>query len=199
MIKAKTLQNVLATSLSITLLSTAIGGSAIASNHYESNRGQQAYRDGNFGQISNRLRQDLRSAGYYVMDIQPDGNNRINVYAKKDNRPYELVYNYPGLKLISSKQKAWSNVWQNNNNNHNGSNYKNNNYLETKIKNETRYQATKQRAIRKITDMGYKVKDIDIDEQNNRGVFEIDAKRGGQDYEIILSYPDLNVIKIEKD
>lgn len=47
--------------------------------------------------------------------------------------------------------------------------------------------------------MGYRVKNIELEEKNNRGVFEIEAKRGSQEYEILLSYPDLNVIKIEKD
>jgi uncharacterized membrane protein YkoI len=47
--------------------------------------------------------------------------------------------------------------------------------------------------------MGYRVKDIELDERNNRGVFEIEAKKGSQEYEILLSYPNLNVIKIEKD
>ena len=200
MIQAKTLQNVLAAGLSVALLSTAIGSSAMATNHFSKYGSQQIYRDGNFGQISNQLRQNLLSSGYYVMDIQADGSNRINVYAKKNNQPYELSYTYPGLKLISSKQKDWSNVWQDKNKYHqNGNRYNRNNDVEARIKNESRYPAVKQRAIRKINDMGYKVKDIEIDEQNNRGVFEVDAKRSGQDYKIVLSYPELNVIKLEKD
>ena len=47
--------------------------------------------------------------------------------------------------------------------------------------------------------MGYRVKDIELEEKNNRGVFEIEAKRGSQEYEITLGYPNLNVIKVEKD
>ncbi len=47
--------------------------------------------------------------------------------------------------------------------------------------------------------MGYRVTDIELDEKKKRGIFEIEATRGGQDYEIELSYPNLEVIKIKKD
>ena len=47
--------------------------------------------------------------------------------------------------------------------------------------------------------MGYRVEDIEFEEKNGRGVFEIEAKRGSQEYEIFLDYPNLNVIKIKKD
>lgn len=47
--------------------------------------------------------------------------------------------------------------------------------------------------------MGYRVDEIELDEKNGRSIFEIEAKRGGQEYEIELGYPNLNVIKIEKD
>ena len=47
--------------------------------------------------------------------------------------------------------------------------------------------------------MGYSVKDVELDEKNGRGVFKIEAKRGSQEYEIFLDYPNLNVIKIKKD
>lgn len=85
--------------------------------------------------------------------------------------------------------------------------YKNNKYrykndgddVEDRIKQEARYPTIKQRAIRKMNRMGYQVEDIELDEKNNRGVFEIEAKRGGQEYEVILGYPNLNVIKLEKD
>nr|WP_279626192.1 PepSY domain-containing protein [Psychrobacter piechaudii] len=57
----------------------------------------------------------------------------------------------------------------------------------------------KRQAVRKVQSMGYRVDEIELDEKNGRGIFEIEAKRGGQEYEIELGYPNLNVIKIEKD
>ena len=167
------------------------------------------YGNNNFGRVSQQLRQNLRSKGYQVMDIKPDthrGNQSITAYAKKNNQPYILKYTYPGLKLISSSKSDWSNIWQDKNHNNNGYNGKYNNDkryknddVEDRIKREARYPAIKRRAISKVEGMGYRVKDIELDEKNNRGVFEIEAKRGSQEYEILLGYPNLNVIKIEKD
>ena len=188
--KRLTLKTAIASSLAMALLGTAVGGTAIASNHSNHYGEQQIYRDGNFGQVANQLRQNLRSSGYHVMDIQADGTNRINVYAKKNNKPYQLKYTYPELRLISSQQKAWSKVWQDKSNHHN---------LEDKIKNESSYPTIKQSAINKLSNQGYKVNDIELDEQDDRGVFEVEAERGNQQYDIILSYPDLNTIKVEKD
>ena len=205
--------------LTVALLGTTIGCTAVASEYGSQNyNNQSAYRDGNFGTIAQKLRNDLSRSGYQVMDIQSDdyrGGQSLVVYAKKNNQPYELKYTYPGLKLISSSQKDWSNVWKDNNHNngnrynnnghnnngkYNNNNYRNkNNNIEDNIKREARYPAIKQRAVRKVEELGYRVKDIELKEKNNRGIFEIEAKRGSQDYEIILSYPDLNVIKLEKD
>ena len=193
-------KTVVASSLAVAILGTTMGGMAIASNHYNNHGEQQIYRDGNFGQVASQLRQNLRSSGYNVMDIQADGSNKINVYAKKNNQPYQLKYTYPELKLISSQQKAWSKVWQDKNKHHNSyKNHGSNNDVEDKIKNESRYPTIKQRAITKLSNQGYNVTDIELDEQDNRGVFEIEAKRGNQEYDIVLSYPDLNTIKFEKD
>ena len=214
-------KTVISTGLMAALLVTTVGCSAMASSYdnqpvyRDGNYGDSNYRDNNFGRISQQLRQDLRRSGYNVMDIQSDnsrGNQILTVHAKKNNQPYILKYTYPGLKLISSNKTDWSNNWQNNNNynqknygnnkygnNNYGNNRYNNNSVESTIKKEARYPAIKQRAVDKVTGMGYRVKDIELEEKNNRGVFEIEAKRGSQDYEIILGYPNLNVIKIEKD
>ena len=198
--KRSPFNTVVASSLAVAILGTTMGGMAIASNHYNNHGEQQIYRDGNFGQVASQLRQNLRSSGYNVMDIQADGSNKINVYAKKNNQPYQLKYTYPELKLISSQQKAWSKVWQDKNKHHNSyKNHGSNNDIEDKIKNESRYPTIKQRAITKLSNQGYNVTDIELDEQDNRGVFEIEAERGNQEYDIVLSYPDLNTIKFEKD
>ena len=216
-----TTKTILSSTLTAALMTT-VGCTAMASdynnqnpnykNHSNQHYNNQSsvYRDGNFGTIAQKIRRDLSRSGYQVMDIQSDtygGNQSLIVYAKKNNQPYELKYTYPGLKLLSSSQKDWSNVWKDKNRHH-GNNYnhndrhnngKYNDDIEDNIKKEARYPAVKQRAINKVRNMGYNVKDIELNEKNNRGVFEIEAKRGNQDYEIILGYPNLNVIKLEKD
>lgn len=140
-----------------------------------------------------QLRQDLRRKGYDVMDIRTDiyrGNRILIVLAKKNNQAYELKYTSPDLRLIISTKKPWSNAWDD---------YKNDYQDKDSIKNEARYPVIKRRAINKVESMGYRVKNIEFEQKNNRGVFEIEAKRGSQEYEIVLGYPNLNVIKIEKD
>lgn len=191
-----TLKTVTASALSVALLSTALSGTAMAYNHsgngYDSGY-NHIYKDKNFGKNIDKLRTDLRRNGYYVMDVKPVSDTRITVYAKKNNQPYELKYTYPGLKLISSDKKDWSTVWDDNR--HPSAN----DDLEDRIKQESRYPAIKERAIKKLNSMGYQVEDIDIDEQNGKGVFEIEATNSGHDYEVILGYPNLNVIKLERD
>lgn len=207
-----TMKTILSSTLTAALLTTTIGSTAMASDYGNQNYNNQnhnnqssVYRDGNFGTIAQKLRRDLSSSGYQVMDVQADtyrGNQSLVVYAKKNNQPYEIKYTYPGLKLISSSQKDWSNVWKDKDRQH-GNNYHNNkhnnNDVEDNIKKEARYSAVKQRAINKVREMGYTIKDIELKEKNNRGIFEIEAKRGNQDYDIVLGYPNLNVIKLEKD
>ncbi|WP_367105008.1 hypothetical protein [uncultured Psychrobacter sp.] len=172
-------------SLVLLVLGTLPSVSVIASNHSE----QNIYQQESFGEMTNQLRQDLRRDGYYVMDVQADGNNQIDVYAKKDHQPYVLTYSYPELELISTDKKQWSNVWKNRK-------HKN---IEDSIKQEARYPTVKKRAIGKINDMDYQVEKIELEEEDNHGVFEIEAKRGSQDFEVVLGYPDLDIIKIEKD
>ncbi len=158
----------------------------------------------NFNRASQKLRQDLRRSGYDVMNIQPEnyrGNQALLVYAKKNNQPYILRYSYPGLRQISASKKDWSNVWKDNKrNNKSKTTYssKNDRYKNS-VQKDARYDVIRKRAISKVNGMGYQVKDIDFDEKNNRSFFEIEAKRGSQDYEITLGYPNLNVVKIEKD
>lgn len=194
-----TLKTMTASLLGAALLSTALGGTAMAYDHdgnrYEG-RYNHIYKDKNFGKNIGKLRADLRRSGYYVMDVEPVSDSRINVYAKKNNQPYKLKYTYPGLKLISSDKKEWSIIWDDRK--HHGDHHDKNDIEET-IKNESRYPKIKQRAIKKLNNMGYQVEDIEIDEKNGKGVFEIEATNSGQDYEVILGYPNLNIIKLERD
>ncbi|BBI66063.1 hypothetical protein PKHYL_02540 [Psychrobacter sp. KH172YL61] len=37
-----------------------------------------------------------------------------------------------------------------------------------------------------------------LKKKNKRGVFDIEARRGSQEYEILLSYPNLDVINVKK-
>lgn len=204
-----TIKTAVSAGLAVTLLGTTVG--CTVASGYDT---QPVYRDSAISHASYQLRQDLRRSGYDVINIRSDdyrGRQIFVVHAKKKNQLYELRYTYPDLKRISSVKRDWSNDWQNNNNHqknknkqHGNGHYKNkgekrSHYIDNKTSNEARYSVIRQRAIRKVNAMGYQVTDIEFEEKKKRGIFEIEARRGSQDYEIELSYPSLDVLKIKKD
>lgn len=208
-----TMKTAVSAGLAVTLLGATVG--CTVASGYDN---QPVYRDGSFSRASQQLRQELRRSGYDVVNVRSDdyrGRQILVVHAKKKNQFYELKYTYPDLQRISSVKKDWSNDWQDNDdyrkdkNKHNKQNYGNGQYkdkgkkkghnVEDRLKNESRYPVIRQRAIRKVSAMGYRVTDIELDEKKKRGIFEIEATRGGQNYEIELSYPNLEVIKVKKD
>ena len=204
-LKPFSLKAILSASLVFALVGVT-AGCAVAGPGYDN---YPIYNDNSgYGHVENnraiqQLRQDLRRKGYNVMDIRTEsyrGNRVLTVLAKKNNQAYELKYSSPDLRLISSTKKPWSNVWDDKNDYKDNGKYKDKHHKnEDSIKNESRYPAIKRRAINKVEGMGYRVTDIEFEEKKNRGVFEIEAKRGSQEYEITLGYPNLNVIKIKKD
>ena len=204
-LKPFSFKTVLSASLAFSLVGVTAGCAVAGSGYdnypiYNDNSGYN-YAENN--RAIQQLRQDLRRKGYNVMDVRTEsyrGNRVLTVLAKKNNQAYELKYSSPDLRLISSTKKPWSNVWDDKNDYKDNGKYKDKHYKnEDSIKNESRYPAIKRRAINKVEGMGYRVKDIEFEQKNNRGVFEIEAKRGSQEYEITLGYPNLNVIKIKKD
>ncbi|WP_230660796.1 PepSY domain-containing protein [Psychrobacter sp. I-STPA10] len=157
---------------------------------------RQVYNDANFGAITQNIRQSLQQKGYQVINIKADDYDNkpsVEVYAKKGGQAYEFIYSYPSLKVLESKQKTWSQLWNDDNQPD----------LDDKIKKsvyeDSNFDSIKQKAIQKLSNMGYTVEDIDVDDYRQKPVLEIEAKRGSQDYDIKLSYPDLQIIKIEED
>ncbi|WP_296243076.1 MULTISPECIES: hypothetical protein [unclassified Psychrobacter] len=57
--------------------------------------------------------------------------------------------------------------------------------------------AIEQRAANKVSNMGYRVKDVKYKKGDSK--IKVKAKRGGEDYKIELGYPSYNVIKIKED
>ena len=198
--------------LALTMLGTVAGCAVVGPGYedYPIYGGNSDYGNVDYKRVNQTLRNDLRRKGYQVMDIRADnyrGNRAITAIARKNNQTYELKYTYPDLRLISSNKRASTSIWQDDRydkNDYKKDKYKNNGKyknddIEDSIKRDSRYPAIKQRAINKVRSMGYRVEDIELEEKNGRGVFEIEAKRGSQEYEILLGYPNLNVIKVEKD
>lgn len=57
--------------------------------------------------------------------------------------------------------------------------------------------AIEQRAANKVSNMGYRVKDVKYKKGDSK--IKVKAKRGSEDYKIELGYPSYNVIKIKED
>ena len=57
--------------------------------------------------------------------------------------------------------------------------------------------AIEQTAANKVSNMGYRVKDVKY-KKGDRTI-KVKAERGREDYKIELGYPDYNVIKVKKD
>ena len=57
--------------------------------------------------------------------------------------------------------------------------------------------AIEQRAANKVSNMGYRVKDVRYKKGDSK--IKVKATRGGKDYKIELGYPSYNVIKIKED
>lgn len=57
--------------------------------------------------------------------------------------------------------------------------------------------AIEQRAANKVSNMGYRVKDVKYEKGDSK--IKVKATRSGKDYKIELGYPSYNVIKIKED
>ena len=184
--------------LSAILLTGMVGSGVmtIASANASDRIEQQIYQSRDFGRLAKHIRMDLQRQGYHVMNVKADDHHdkpAIKVYAKKGNQAYEMKYSYPDLKLIESKQKAWSQLWEND--------YQQDH--EDKIKksiySDSNFESIKSKAKSKLEAMGYKIDEIKADDYKKQAVLEVDADRGGKEYEIRLSYPDLQILTIEED
>jgi len=211
--KKALLTSVLSATLLTGLATSAVMTSAVASNASE----QQIYRNGDFGRLAQTLRSNLSRQGYQVMDIKADthnNNSAIKVYAKKNNKAYELTYSYPNLKLLKNEQKAWSQLWQDKNNGnrhhnnygnqhhgnqHHGNNYYGKNNVKDSIKQDANFNTIMAKAERKLKNMGYKIDEIEVDDYQNKGILKADVDLGDKEYEIRLSYPGLKILTIEED
>lgn len=72
-------------------------------------------------------------------------------------------------------------------------------YIESKAYNDVNYQANRQKAISMLSARGYQVTDIDVDDYRGQPVFEIEAIKNNREYDIVLSYPELKIIKERVD
>ena len=69
-----------------------------------------------------------------------------------------------------------------------------NDYIEHQIYSDKNFEQNRAKAIRMLEQRGYRVHDIDADDRG-RPVLDVEAYKGGREYDIKLSYPDLRIIK----
>lgn len=72
-------------------------------------------------------------------------------------------------------------------------------YLKAKVYQDSNFDATIQKAIKILEAKGYQVGEIDIDTHFGKTVLEIEAYKNYQEYDIIMSYPDLKIISERPD
>lgn len=72
-------------------------------------------------------------------------------------------------------------------------------YVESQAYNDPNFQANKQKAISLLTARGYQIIDIDVDDYRGKAVFEVEAIKNNREYDIVLAYPSLEIIKERVD
>lgn len=174
------------------LLGAAITVPAVAADSIE----QQVYRSDDFGRVAQQVRNDLRRQGYQVMNIKADDYQHkpaLEVYAKKNHQAYELKYSYPDLKLLESKQKSWSQLWQDDHQ------PDAEDRIKKSIYNDPTFDSIKTKAVQKLKDLSYEIEEIEADDYKQKPILKVDANRGDDDYEIKLSYPSLDILTVEEE
>ena len=53
--------------------------------------------------------------------------------------------------------------------------------------------------LKMLEQRGYQVHDVDADDHWGKPVLEVEAYKNGREYDIVLSYPDLKIIKEQVD
>lgn len=72
-------------------------------------------------------------------------------------------------------------------------------YIEQQMMSDSQFSQKRQQAIAKLEAKGYHVIEIDADDYRGRPVFEVDAVKDRQEYDIKLSYPDLEILVEKRD
>ena len=74
-----------------------------------------------------------------------------------------------------------------------------NDYIEHRIYSDKNFEQNRAKAVRMLKDRGYRVHDVDADDHWGKPVLEVEAYKNGREYDIVLSYPDLKIIKEQVD
>lgn len=68
-------------------------------------------------------------------------------------------------------------------------------YIEQKIYSDKNFEQNRAKAVKILAQRGYQVHDVEADSRRGQPVLDIEAFKDGREYDIVLSYPDLKIIK----
>lgn len=68
-------------------------------------------------------------------------------------------------------------------------------YIEHKIYSDKNFEQNRAKAVKMLEQRGYQVHDVEADSRRGQPVLDIEAFKDGREYDIVLSYPDLKIIK----
>lgn len=71
--------------------------------------------------------------------------------------------------------------------------------IERQVYNDANFGQNRAKAVQMLEQRGYQVRNIKADDRRGKPVLEADAYKNGQEYDIVLSYPDLKIIKEKVD
>lgn len=72
-------------------------------------------------------------------------------------------------------------------------------HIERQIYSDSNFEQNRAKAVKMLEQRGYQVHDIDADDHWGKPVLEVEAYKNGREYDIVLSYPDLKIIKEKVD
>lgn len=71
--------------------------------------------------------------------------------------------------------------------------------IEHKMLQDPAFEQNRTRAVKMLEARGYQVIDIDADDHLGKPVFDVEAAKNNQEYDVRLSYPDLKILKEKRD
>ena len=71
--------------------------------------------------------------------------------------------------------------------------------IERQIYSDKNFEQNRAKAVRMLEQRGYQVHEVDPDDHWGKPVLEIEAYKNGREYDILLSYPDLKIIRETRD
>lgn len=74
-----------------------------------------------------------------------------------------------------------------------------NDRIERQIYSDKNFEQNRAKAVKMLEQRGYQVHNIDADDHWGKPVLEVEAYKDGREYDIVLSYPDLKIVKEKID